>query len=196
MLAAFASEQMSLRRHVDTIVKPWLAANCGWIFQDRRLLLGVVEEMETDADCDFAQALQNSLGGSWDPASHPWESRRDSMLDVFGKVQGYTMKPALQIDRTNARLLVEALSGRWSYEQDRRDKRTVWHSWRMRFLSVSIALTRAHRHRARRSERSMDLSMCGRRYGAAGIRGGCGEPFARPSCYFPKPLVSLIAGSV
>jgi len=24
-------------------------------------------------------------------------------------------------------VLVEALSGRWSYEQDRRDKRTVWH---------------------------------------------------------------------
>ena len=48
-------------------------------------------------------------------------------IAVFGKAQGYTMKPALQIDRTNARLLVEALSGRWSYEQDRRDKRTVWH---------------------------------------------------------------------
>ena len=127
VLAAFASEQMSLRRHIETIVKPWLAANCGWIFQDRRLLLGIVEQMETNADCDFAQTLQTSLGGSWDPASHPWESRRDSMLDVFGKAQGYTMKPALQIDRTNARLLVEALSGRWSYEQDRHDKRIVWH---------------------------------------------------------------------
>ena len=41
MLAAFASEQMSLRCHVETIVKPWLAANCGWIFQDRSLLLGI-----------------------------------------------------------------------------------------------------------------------------------------------------------
>ena len=28
VLAAFASEQMSLRRHIETIVKPWLTANC------------------------------------------------------------------------------------------------------------------------------------------------------------------------
>jgi hypothetical protein len=93
-------------------------AACSW---------AVVEEIETEAQCNFVQTLNELLGGSWNPANHPWESRRDAMLDVFGKVQGYTMKPALQIHRTDARLLVEALSGRWSYEQDRRDKRTVWH---------------------------------------------------------------------
>jgi hypothetical protein len=57
----------------------------------------------------------------------PWESRRDAMLDVFGKAQPFTMTPALQINRTDARLLVEALSGRWSYDNDRRDKRNLWY---------------------------------------------------------------------
>lgn len=90
VLAAFANEQMSLRRHMETVVKPWLSANCPWVFNDRRLLLGVVEEIETDEQCNFAQTLNDTLGGSRDPANHPWESRRDSMLDVFGKVQGYT----------------------------------------------------------------------------------------------------------
>ena len=49
VLAAFASPEMSLRRHVETIVKPFLAANCPWVFSDRRLLLGVVEEIDTEA---------------------------------------------------------------------------------------------------------------------------------------------------
>ena len=38
-----------------------------------------------------------------------------------------TFQPSLQIDGTGAKLLIEALSGRWSYETDRRDKRTVWY---------------------------------------------------------------------
>jgi hypothetical protein len=36
-----------------------------------------------------------------------------------------TFRPALQIN-PDAKVLIEALSGRWSYEQDRRDKRTAW----------------------------------------------------------------------
>jgi hypothetical protein len=38
-----------------------------------------------------------------------------------------TFQPSLQIDGTGAKLLIEALSGRWSYDTDRRDKRTVWY---------------------------------------------------------------------
>jgi len=127
VLVAFANEQMSLRRHVETIVKPWLVANCPWVFQDRRLLLGIVEALDTEAQCDFGQTLNGILGGSWNPACHPWETRKDSMLDIFGKVQPFTMKPALQINRTDARFLVEALSGRWTYEREMRDRRSVWY---------------------------------------------------------------------
>ena len=98
---------------------------CPWVFLVRRLLLGVVEDIETDAQCDFVKTLSTTLGDSWDPAIHAWASRRDSMLDVLGKVQPFTMVPALQSNYADARCLVEALSGRWSYEQERRDRRSV-----------------------------------------------------------------------
>jgi hypothetical protein len=37
------------------------------------------------------------------------------------------MTPALQINRGDGRLLVEALSGRWSFDHERRDKRNAWY---------------------------------------------------------------------
>jgi hypothetical protein len=49
------------------------------------------------------------------------------VLDLIGKATPGTFQPSLQIDGTAAKLLIEALSGRWSYEQDRREKRTVWY---------------------------------------------------------------------
>lgn len=36
-------------------------------------------------------------------------------------------QPALQIDPGGAKLLIEALSWRWSYESERRERRTVWY---------------------------------------------------------------------
>ena len=48
------------------------------------------------------------------------------MLDLIGKATPGTFQPSLQIDGT-AKLLIEALSGRWSYDTERRDKRTVWY---------------------------------------------------------------------
>ena len=58
---------------------------------------------------------------------NPWESRRETTLDLFGKAKPFAMTPALQIDRQNARLLVEALSGRWCYDTQLRDKRDAWY---------------------------------------------------------------------
>ena len=49
------------------------------------------------------------------------------MLDLIGKATPGTFQPSLQIDGTGAKLLIEALSGRWSYDTDRREKRTVWY---------------------------------------------------------------------
>jgi hypothetical protein len=49
------------------------------------------------------------------------------VLDLIGKATPGTFQPSLQIDGTGAKLLIEALSGRWSYDTERRDKRTVWY---------------------------------------------------------------------
>ena len=127
VLAAFASEQMSLRRHLETVVKPWLTANARWVFTNRSLLLGAYDNADQQAQWELAQIIDSTLGGMWDPPAHPWEIRRETMLDVLGKAQPFTMTAALQINQGDARLLVEALSGRWSFEKDRRDQRNVWH---------------------------------------------------------------------
>jgi hypothetical protein len=69
------------------------------------------------------QILEDLLGGYWEKPLSKWEGRRDRVLDLIGKATPGTFQPSLQIDGTSAKLL-EARSGRWSYEQDRRDKRT------------------------------------------------------------------------
>ena len=45
------------------------------------------------------------------------------MLDLIDKATPGTFQPSLQIDGTGAKLLIEALSGRWSYDTERRDKK-------------------------------------------------------------------------
>ena len=52
---------------------------------------------------------------------------RDAVLGLIGKATPGMFRPALQIDPTGAKLLIEALSGRWSYESERREKRNVWY---------------------------------------------------------------------
>ena len=50
------------------------------------------------------------------------------LLDILGKAMPYSFRPILQIDPVNARPVIEALSGRWSFEKDRRDTRNAsWH---------------------------------------------------------------------
>src|SRR5262245_17403166 len=75
------------------------------------------------------QIVEDAISGSWQTALDEWEARRDAVLDLIGRANPGSFRPTLQIDGTDARLLIEALSGRWSYEQDRRDrrdKRNVW----------------------------------------------------------------------
>jgi len=49
------------------------------------------------------------------------------VLNLIGKATPGTFQPSLQIAGTGAKLLIEALSGRWSYYTDRREQRTVWY---------------------------------------------------------------------
>jgi hypothetical protein len=127
VLAAFASEGMGLRRHVETIVKPWLAVNARWALNNHRLLLGAYEDVEQQNEFDLLQIVEDLLGGYWEKPLSKWEGRRDGVLDLIGKATPGTFQPSLQIDGTAAKLLIEALSGRWSYDTDRREKRTVWY---------------------------------------------------------------------
>ena len=122
VLASFASEGMSLRRHVETVVKPWLNANAR-----QCTILGTFEKIDGRTEWDLIQILEDAIGGSWQTTDSEWEARRDGVLDLIGKATPGTFQPSLQIDGTGAKLLIEALSGRWSYDTERRDKRTVWY---------------------------------------------------------------------
>jgi hypothetical protein len=118
---------MGLRRHVETVVKPWLTANARWALNNHRLLLGAYEDVEQQNEFDLLQIVEDLLGGYWEKPLSKWEGRRDGVLDLIGKATPGTFQPSLQIDGTGAKLLIEALSGRWSYDTERREKRTVWY---------------------------------------------------------------------
>jgi hypothetical protein len=90
-------------------------------------LLGAYEDVEQQNEFDLLQIVEDLLGGYWEKPLSKWEGRRDGVLDLIGKATPGTFQPSLQIDGTGAKLLIEALSGRWSYDTDRRDKRTVWY---------------------------------------------------------------------
>ena len=123
VLATFASEGMSLGRHFEQTVRPWLSRNANFVFHERRHLLGSYEQTD---QWNLLEILEE-FGGTWEPSVNSWESRRDQMLDCLGKSLPYVFGPALTIDPVDGRLLIEALSGRWSYEKEaRRDRRNLW----------------------------------------------------------------------
>jgi phage terminase large subunit-like protein len=131
ILASFVGEGMGLRRYLQEYVKPWLSANVPVLPTSlealRPVLLGAVEDAEQDSD--LWRTINEILGtGAWTTVKTPWEGRKDAMLDVLAKAMPYTFRPTLQIDPVDARPLIEALSGRWSFEKDRRDTRNAsWH---------------------------------------------------------------------
>jgi hypothetical protein len=86
--------------------------------------LGAYENVEQQNEFDLLQIVEDLLGGYWEKPLSKWEGRRDAVLDLIGKATPGTFQPSLQIDGT-AKLLIKALSGRWSYDTDRREKRTV-----------------------------------------------------------------------
>jgi hypothetical protein len=66
VLAAFASEGMSLRRHIETIVKTWISANARWALNNHRLVLGAYEDLEQQNEWDLLQIVEDLLGGFWE----------------------------------------------------------------------------------------------------------------------------------
>ncbi len=141
VLAAFASEGMSLRRHIETVVKPWFVRHARGQLQNSQLLFGAFEAIDDRTEWDMLQIIEDALGGIWETPDGAWDARRDQVLDLIGKATPGMFQPALQIDPVDARLLVEALSGRWSYANDRRDKRTAWY-----YVANALSLLTANLH--------------------------------------------------
>ena len=69
VLAAFANEGMSMWRHCEFVVKPWLTRNARWALHDSGNLLGAYEELsEQTAEQDLLEIVEETLGGCWEKA--------------------------------------------------------------------------------------------------------------------------------
>ena len=125
VLAALASPGSSLKRHLETVVRPWLYQHARRALGNQRLLLGV-HDGDLQSQLALVDIVEQALPAFWEPATSTWEARREAMLDLLGKAQPFAFKPALQIS-PEAKLLIEALSGRWDYQQDRREKKNIFY---------------------------------------------------------------------
>ena len=153
VLAAFASDGMSLRRHIETTVRPWLATKAPRVFTDRRLLLGAHDDTDS---WELIEILEELLGGRWEPPTSPWDSRKDALLDLLAKATPFNFTPMLQIDGTNARLVVDALSGRWSYHKERTDRQNIFYH---AANALSLAISRIAPETANRKREPLTVNM-------------------------------------
>jgi hypothetical protein len=134
ILAAFCTEDLSLRRHLLEHTGGWLAANAPHV-----TIMGAYERT-TDKELDWQthETAREVLGGEWVLVTKIWENRRDMVLDFLARALPFTFEPALRIDGAHARPLVDALGARWNYDKERRDTRdTSWHA--ANALSILLA---------------------------------------------------------
>src|SRR6266576_7184091 len=114
-------------------------ANCSWIFTSkssapvstprdkasefipiRRSMPCAFEDLDQQTESDLLQIVEDALGGIWEKSVSKREGRRDAMLDLIEKATPGMFRPACQIAPAGAKPLIEALSGRRSYETERR----------------------------------------------------------------------------
>jgi hypothetical protein len=121
-----AGEAISLRRHIEECIKPWLSTNLSSLPKTpnapKLRLLGAYED-DPQSKSDTHQTVRETLPAEWCSISKPWESRRDAMLEVLLKAQAFSFKPVVQIDSTDTQVLSQALNGR-VYEKTQIEKKT------------------------------------------------------------------------
>jgi len=106
VFAAFCTEGISLRRHLEQFTKSYLITHA-----HRLQLFGGYEDI-TDAQLksEIFLTAQEILQGQWASISKPWEIRRDNLLNSLVKAVPYKLTPAVQFDPTNTVQLSQALS--------------------------------------------------------------------------------------
>ena len=126
IFAAFLTEAMSLRRHIEECVKPWLSTNLSSLPKTpnapKLRLLGAYED-DPQGKSDTHRTVREALPAEWCSITKPWESRRDAMLEVLVKAQAFSFKPVVQINSTDTQVLSQALNGR-VYEKSQIEKKT------------------------------------------------------------------------
>lgn len=116
--AAFTEEHAGMRQLIERQVLPWLGKTAPWAMgKSQYLLIGYDPSLNTSEQADIDQSplrvIETMLGGMVYPGPVDWEARKGPMLAIMNRVD------ALLIDPVEAKLLIQALSGRWYYSQDR-----------------------------------------------------------------------------
>jgi hypothetical protein len=76
---------------------------------------------------DFDDLLTEVINCDWTAVSIGWQMRRAALLNWLGRSKPFSIgEPTVLIDPMNAKLLVEALSGKWDWNHDRRSKQMIW----------------------------------------------------------------------
>ena len=111
-----------MRQHYERNVIPWLTVHAPWAISDDSMIQGFYDpampDDESDSDRNPIDVCRELLGGTWTPGPTDWESRKGALITALNRHAG-PGNVALQIDPTGGKQLIQALSGRWYYPQDR-----------------------------------------------------------------------------
>lgn len=119
--AALSSTRAGTRQHVETLVRPWLAANAPWCLDapSTRLAHRYDPSMDTgeqaDIDQDPVRVLRELLGGPVKAGAVSWPGRIEPVLRLLRDFNPTTGRPTLQIDPHDGYPLIQALRGRWHF---------------------------------------------------------------------------------
>lgn len=111
-----------MRQQYERNVIPWLTVNAPWAIKNDSMIRGVYDpampDDESDSDRNPADVCGELVGGIWEPGPVAWESRKGALITALNK-HSEPATPALCIDGGAAKQLVQALSGRWYYPENR-----------------------------------------------------------------------------
>lgn len=125
--AALPIERGGMRQQYEQNVIPWLRNNAPWALDnritDKKFIYGGYDpsmpDDESDSDKNPITLIEELVGGSWMPGPQSWEARKGSLLAMMLRKAPTSFSPALQIDPVDGRPLIQALSTRWHYPQNR-----------------------------------------------------------------------------
>lgn len=119
--AALSIDRGGMRQQYERNVMPWLTHNAPWAVKSD-LVRGVYDpampDDESDSDRNPVDVCSELVGGSWEPGPTAWESRKNALITAINK-HCAPGSLSLSLDPVDSKPLVQALSGRWYYPQNR-----------------------------------------------------------------------------
>jgi hypothetical protein len=118
VLAALTCKRGGIKQHLEDSVIPWLRVRAAYVLDPRvgrHYIHGQYDPSAPDSQDDIDQnpikTIEATIPGYWYPGPVDWEARKNPLLTAMNR--------QLVLDPVDAKGLIQALSGRWYYPQDR-----------------------------------------------------------------------------